>query len=580
MSAVFSYRSSFWYICPRHSSQGDLMFYSTLMIIGSLGLFLFGMKTMSDGIQKAAGDRLHAILNFMTGNRVMAVFTGFAITAIVQSSSASTVMVVSFVNAGLLTLAQAIGVIMGANIGTTVTGWIVAILGFKIKIAALALPAIGIGFFLILFKQFNKKDLGETLIGFGLLFMGLDYLKNSVPDISAYPEVLQFVTQLTGHGVFSFFLFVIIGTVLTILVQSSSAAMAITLTMAYAGWIDFPTAAAIVLGENIGTTVTAYLASIGTSVNARRASRAHTLFNLFGVVWMTFLFTPFIHLVDTLVPGQIFGAAVDSTLLPAHLAMFHTLFNIINTIICVFFIPQFASIVKRVVPDEKGLPETYSLKYMSASIQDTPELYLLTVKRELNKMADIVCDMFNGFWDVFSHPDKKMGNEVDEYKRMEDLTDTMQEEITRFLSQCSMDNMNKVSASNVYSMMRITNELESIGDSCFNLMILCERRYKKKLVLDEETLENLTPYVELVVRFIAFIKSHLNEHVDSENMAVAMKLENKINKMRKNLKEKASDRMQSGGDVKGGLLYIDVVRHIEQIGDHCMNITQSLQQVR
>lgn len=556
------------------------MFYSTLMIIGSLGLFLFGMKTMSDGIQKAAGDRLHAILNFMTGNRVMAVLTGFAITAIVQSSSASTVMVVSFVNAGLLSLAQSIGVIMGANIGTTVTGWIVAILGFKVKIAALALPAIGIGFILILFKRFNKKDLGETLIGFGLLFMGLDYLKNSVPDISAYPEILQFVTQLTGHGVFSFFLFVFIGTILTILVQSSSAAMAITLTMAYAGWIDFPTAAAIVLGENIGTTVTAYLASIGTSVNARRASRAHTLFNLFGVVWMTFLFTPFIHLVDTLVPGQIFGASIDSTLLPAHLAMFHTLFNIINTFICVFFIPQFASIVKRIIPDEKGLPETYSLKYMSASIQDTPELYLLTVKRELNKMADIVCDMFNGFWDVFSNPDKKMGNEVEEYKRMEDLTDKMQEEITRFLSQCSMDNMNKVSASNVYSMMRITNELESVGDSCFNLMILCERRYTKKIVFDEETLENLTPYVELVIRFIAFIKSHLNEHVDSENMAVAVKLESKINKMRKQLKEKASDRMQSGGDVKGGLLYIDVVRHIEQIGDHCMNITQSLQQVR
>ncbi len=556
------------------------MFYSILMIIGSLGLFLFGMKTMSDGIQKAAGDRLHSILNFMTGNRVMAVLTGFSITAIVQSSSASTVMVVSFVNAGLLSLQQAIGVIMGANIGTTVTGWIVAILGFKVKMAALALPAIGIGFVLLMAKKLNKVDLGQTLIGFGLLFMGLDYLKNSVPDIQAYPEVLQYVQHLTGHGIFSFLLFVLIGTVLTVIVQSSSAAMAITLTMAYAGWIDFPTAASIVLGENIGTTVTAYLASIGTSVNARRASRAHTLFNLFGVLWMAFLFTPFLHLVDLIVPGAMFGASVDATLLPAHLAMFHTLFNIINTFICIFFVPQFAAIVKKIVPDDKNAPETYSLKYISASIQDTPELYLLTVKRELNKMADIVCDMFSGFWEIFSNPDTKMKNEVEEYKKMEDLTDKMQEEITKFLSQCSLDSMNKVSAANVYSMMRITNELESVGDSCFNLIILTERRYKKKIDFDAETLELLTPYIELVTRFIGFIKSHLNEHVNSENMAVAMKIEKEINKMRKALKETATDKMQSGFDVRGGLLYIDIVRHVEQIGDHCMNITESLEQIR
>ncbi len=556
------------------------MLYSTLMIIGSLGLFLFGMRTMSDGIQKAAGDRLQSILNFMTGNRVMAVFTGFAITAIVQSSSASTVMVVSFVNAGLLSLSQAIGVIMGANIGTTVTGWIVAILGFKVKMAALALPGIGIGFILLMVKKFNKKDLGETLIGFGLLFMGLDYLKNSVPDISSHPEILQYVSQLTGHGIFSFFLFVLIGTVLTIIVQSSSAAMAITLTMAYAGWIDFPTAAAIVLGENIGTTVTAYLASIGTSVNAKRASRAHTLFNLFGVVWMAFLFTPFLHLVDFLVPGDMYAAVADPKLLPAHLAMFHTLFNITNTLICIFFIPQLAFVVKKIVPQDDSLPESYSLKYISASLQDTPELYLITVKRELNKMTDIICSMFSGFWQIFSNPDKKMGNEVEEYKKMEDLTDRMQEEITKFLSQCSMDNMNKVSASNVYSMMRITNELESIGDSCFNLIILCERRYSKKIAFEAESLESLTPYINLVTRFINFIKSHLNEHVDSQNMAVAIKLEHEINTMRRSLKESASDRLQSGGDVRGELLYIDIVRHVEQIGDHCMNITESLQQIR
>ena len=555
------------------------MLYSVSMIIGSLGLFLFGMRTMSDGIQKVAGDRLHAILNFMTGNRVMAILTGFAITAIVQSSSATTVMVVSFVNAGLLSLTQSIGVIMGANIGTTVTGWIVAILGFKVKMGNIALPLIGIGFILMLVKRFNKKDLGETLIGFGLLFMGLDYLKNSVPDISAHPEILQFVTQFTGHGFFSYLLFVLLGTVLTIIVQSSSAAMAITLTMAYAGWIDYPTAAAIVLGENIGTTVTAYLASIGTSVNAKRASRAHTLFNVFGVVWMSIVFTPFLNLVNYLVPGDVY-ASTSSLLLPAHLAMFHTLFNITNTLISSFFVPQIAFLVKKWVPDDKNIiPESYSLKYISATLQDTPELYLITVKRELSKMADIVSDMFNGFWEIFRHPDKKMGSEVEENKRMEDLTDRMQEEITRFLSQCSMDNMNRVSANNVYSMMRITNELESIGDSCFNLIILCERKYKQQIIFNDNATEKLTPYIELVIRFISFIKSHLNEHMDSENMAVAVKIESDINKMRNILKQSASKRLQSGADVRSELLYIDMVRHVEQIGDHCMNITERLEKI-
>lgn len=551
------------------------MVYQVLLIIGSLGLFLFGMRTMSDGIQKAAGERLQSVLNFMTGNRVAAILTGFAITAIVQSSSATTVMVVSFVNAGLLQLSQSIGVIMGANIGTTITGWIVAILGFKVSMSAASLPAIGIGFILMLAKRLNKEHLGETLVGFGLLFMGLDFLKNSVPDISQYPELLASLGNLTGHGIASYFLFVIVGTLLTIIVQSSSAAMAITLTMAYAGWIDYPTAAAIVLGENIGTTITAYLASIGTSVNARRASRAHTLFNVFGVIWMTPLFGLFLSLVNTIVPGDIY-ALDGAKALPSHLAMFHTLFNITNTVLCSFFVPFIAKLVTKLVPDDDKAPGPYRLRYIRATLQDTPELYLLTVKRELSKMADIIADMFTRFWDIFSNPDKPMVDEVQTQRNMEDLTDQMQEEITKFLSQCSMDNMNHVSAQNVYSMMRITNELESIGDSCYNLMILSERRTKQEIVIQPDAVEKLLPYVDLVNQFIRFIRSHLNEHVTSENMAVAVKLEDRINKMRNILKQSASKRLQAGSNVRAELLYIDIVRHVEQIGDHCLNITQSL----
>jgi len=568
-----------WYISVG-LPQGEHMIYQTLQIIGSLGLFLFGMRTMSDGIQKTAGGRLHAILNFMTGHRVAAISTGIAITAIVQSSSATTVMVVSFVNAGLLQLTQAIGVIMGANIGTTITGWIIALFGFKVNISALALPAIGIGFFLVLLKKLNKQDLGETITGFGLLFLGLSFLKDSVPDIASHPEWLEFLANLTGHGLASYFLFIFVGAILTVIVQSSSAAMAITLTMAYSGWIDYPTAAAIVLGENIGTTVTAYLASIGTSVNARRASRAHTLFNIFGVLWMTILFVPFLQLVNNLVPGNVYDLA-NAKLLPGHLAMFHTLFNISNTLLCSFFIKQIAFIVTKLVPeDEAEKSEIYRLKYISATVQDTPELYLLTVKRELTKMAKIVDDMFKRFWTVFMSPTNAMKEEVDSQKKMEDLTDQMQEEITNFLSQCSLDNMNRVSGANVYSMMRITNEFERIGDSCFNLMILAERRAKWAMEIDESALEKLQPYVDLVNQFLRFILSHLNEHLTSENMAVALKLEDKINRMRNILKQSAAKRLQNGSNVKSELLYIDIVRHVEQIGDHCLNITESIEQIK
>ncbi len=551
------------------------MIYQILLVVGSLGLFLYGMKTMSDGIQKVAGDRLQSVLNFMTGNRVAAIFTGIAVTAIVQSSSATTVMVVSFVNAGLLSLTQSIGVIMGANIGTTVTGWVIALAGFKVSMSAVALPVVGLGFILLIFKKLKKESLGETLIGFGLLFLGLESLKTSVPDIENNPEMLLFITDFANYGFWSYLFFVVVGAILTIIVQSSSAAMAITLTMAYAGWIDYPTAAAIILGENIGTTVTAYVASLGTSVNARRASRAHIVFNIMGVILITPFFVPFLKLVNMIVPGDAYGLNA-AKVMPIHLAMLHTLFNIANTLVFAFFVPQIARLVSFLVPDDGTTPGPYKLKYFRASLQDTPELTLLTVQRELLKMADIVTDMFTRFWTVFIKEDDLHTDEVEVQKNMEDLTDQMQEEITKFLSQASMDNMNRVSAKNVVSMMRITNELESIGDSCYNLMILTERRIRKDVEIDAEAIESLTPYIDLVNQFLRFIKSHLNEHVTSENMMVAVRLEDKINKMRNILKESASARLQNGADVKGELLYIDIVRHVEQIGDHCLNVAQSL----
>ncbi len=548
-------------------------------IIGSLGLFLYGMKVMSDGIQKAAGERLHSILNLMTVNRFTAVFTGFFITALIQSSSATTVMVVSFVNAGLLNLVQAIGVIMGANIGTTVTGWIVAIIGFKVKISHIALPAVGIGLPLLLSKKMGKQDWGEAIIGFGLLFLGLSFLKNAVPDIKNNPEVLQFVSGLTGYGAGSFFIFVLIGTFLTVIVQSSSAAMAITLTMANAGWIDFPTAAAIILGENIGTTVTAFLASVGTGTTARRASRAHTLFNLFGVLWMAFLFHPFLNLVNAMVPGDIFNSG-STSLIPAHLAMFHTLFNVINTLVFMSFTRTFAKIVEKIVPEkEHEKNEKYILKYFSTGIQGTAELNILKAKTEINKMAEIISGMFQSFRKMVEDPGANNTKLLEEIREKEDYTDQMQEQITIFLAECASQGLNEQSTRNITAMIRIVEEMESIADSIYNLAVLSKRKNEKNIRFVEAAEKSYLPYVSLVNDFLSFISAHTGAPMVKTELESALLFERKIDAMRDKEKEAAQHRMQKGSDVRSELLFVDFIKHLEHIGDHCLNIAQALRSV-
>ncbi|HDQ13707.1 MAG TPA: Na/Pi cotransporter family protein [Sediminispirochaeta sp.] len=549
-----------------------------LEIFGSLGLFLYGMRTMSDGIQKAAGERLQTILGYMTGNRFAGVLTGFGTTALIQSSSATTVMVVSFVNAGLLSLSQAIGVIMGANIGTTVTGWIVALFGFKFDITAVALPAIGIGLPLIFWKRLRKTEWGEALIGFGLLFLGLSFLKSLVPDIDAHPESLEFVKTLTGYGLFSRLLFILIGTTLTVILQSSSASMAITLTMAFSGWIDFPNAVAMVLGENIGTTVTAVLASVGADIHARRAAAAHMLFNILGIVWVQFLFFPIIALVDSIVPGSY----TTSAGITAHLAMFHTTFNVLNTTVFLPFVNWIEALVKFIVPVREEGEETrrYQLSFFSGSIQETPELNLLRAKTEIIKMTQIVQDMYHSFLYVFHHPEKKLKEEVAELQEQEELTDQMQEELSKFLAQCAMENLKEKSAENVSYMMRIVHELESVGDSCFNLLLLSKRRYDKDLHISDEALQDLEPYLATVDQYLSFVTTHTNRHLSSDEMAQAVALEEKVDQYRNTLQKAARRRIKLGSDVKAELLYIDIVRHIEKIGDHLLNIAQALRQIR
>jgi len=545
-------------------------------VVGSLGLFLFGMKIMSDGIQKASGRRLQSVLHFMTGNRFLAVLTGFTITGLVQSSSATTVMVVGFVNAGLLALRQAIGVIMGANIGTTVTGWIVALLGFKFSIAIIVLPALAIGLPLRLSKRLGQYDWGEAITGFGLLFLGLDLLKQSVPEVQSDAQFLEFMARMNDLGFLSFVVFVLFGTAVTIVLQSSSAAMAITLTMAFSGWIDYSTAAAIVLGENIGTTATAFLASIGTNIHARRAARFHLLFNVSGVIWMAALYRPFLALVDLIVPGSPSGSAIT-----AHLAMFHTLFNVVNTGLFIGFINPLEVVVKKLTRMKPGEDEEqYKLVYISTGIQDTPELNLINAQRELSRMAGIVQEMYDQCLAVIDHPTKKLSSVVAELKKMEDYTDRMQEDITSFLAQCSRESLNEESSTNISAMLRIAHELENMGDACYNLMVLAERRYNKDIRINDSALDDLKPYSKRVADFISFIRERLNQHLSAEELEKAYAYESRVNKGRDKLRRKAQKRLKDGANVRSELLFIEIVRQHEQAADHALNIAQALRDIR
>lgn len=548
-----------------------------LRLVGSLGLFLYGMRVMSDGIQKVAGNKFQSIMNYMTNNRVLAVLTGFLITSLVQSSSATTVMVVSFVNASLLSLSQAIGVIMGANIGTTVTTWLVSFLGFgKVSISAYALPVIGIGFPLLFSKIRKRRDLGEVLIGFGLLFLGLMFMRDSVPNLENHPEILSFLQHYTGLGFGSFIIFIFVGALLTIAVQSSSAALAITVTMAFKGWIDFPTAAAIVLGENIGTTITAYLASLGTNVNARRAARAHLLFNLLGIIWMAFVFHYFIQIVYSLTPWD--HTAQGN--LPLTLSLFHTVFNITNTIVFLPFLPLFAKAVEYLVkPTEKDKLKEYSFKYISLGVQDTAQLNIVSAKKEIAKMAGITKSMFQKVINVFFNPNKKMGYEVDKVKALEELTDDMQKEISKYLVDLSQEKLTERSYKTVNAMMRIVHELEAIADSCFKLILLLQRKYENEIQLHPKAHEEITNYADLVFEFIDFYKKHITEHLQEEDLDIAYRLEAKINESRDSLKHAAQIRLQEGANVDSELLYIDLLKNFEHIGDNALNVAQALRNV-
>lgn len=547
---------------------------SLFEILGSLGMFLFGMKVMSEALQKLSGDRLRALMRTMTSNRFAGVGTGFLVTCMVQSSSASTVMMVSFVNAGLLTVVEAIGMIMGANLGTTTTFWIVSFLGFKFSLSSVALPIIGVAMPLLFSRKSVLKDTGEFLVGFGLLFLGLVFLKDAVPDIKNNPEALAFIQSYTGRGLFSILFFFIFGTILTVVVQSSSVAGAITITMAAKGWIDYPTAAAIILGENVGTTITANLAALGANANAKRAALAHFFFNIIGVTWAIIFFIPLTQAADWIIPGD----ALEPGNIPFHMAAFHTGFNLLNTALLIGFVPHIGRLVNRLIKDTRPRASgSEHVSYEGSMLPQTGELSLAEAEEDVQKMNQLTRDLVSGFVEIYTNPTEDMGDRVKELKKLEKESDRMAIETTDYLLKCSAGSVSDSSMAKISSLMRVIAELEDMCDRGYRLVLLAERRYRKKRELPPETQEQVRQFSEIVLRFVDFTSDCLRRGVQPADLESAHQLENFIDKFRKDLRKDSIRRMRSSGDqVKAEMLYIDVLNNMEAIGNHSLNVLQVL----
>lgn len=549
-----------------------------LHILGSLGLFIYGMKVMSEGLQKLSGDKLRSIMQAMTRNRLYGIMTGTLVTVSVQSSSATTVMVVGFVNARLLNLRQAIGVIMGANLGTTVTFWLIAFLGFKFSISEIALPVVAIGTVCLFLRNPRTRDLGQFLVGFGLLFLGLSFLKDSIPDAALDADSYAFLQSLTGMGYGSVLLFFVFGIALTITVQSSSAAGAISLALAYKGWISYELSAAIVLGENIGTTITAILASLAGDRQAKRAALAHLLFNVFGVMWALAIFHPYLRLIDSILPGNI----ANPVQLPEHLALFHTLFNLINICLLVGFVSQLERIVMHLLP-ERAVPKTPSplpsrLSYQPGALVDLGELNLIEGQKEVSNLASLAEGMFEGFLAVYAEPEADMSDRVRQIKAMEHSCDQLATRITEYFIQCSAHELSDRSASNVAVLLRVVAELEDTADCCWRLTLLARKRYRKGFPVSPNMTRAISEFALYVKQFLSFVRQCLeSDQVGPASMETALQLENTIDATRKTLRKEAIRRMESTGNIRGELIYIDILGQLEKIGNHSLNILQALQ---
>ena len=571
-------------------------------LLGALGMFLYGMNLMSSGLQKAAGDRLRNFLSAMTSNPFKGVLTGLGITSVIQSSSATTVMVVSFVNAGLLTLAQAISVIMGANIGTTVTAWLVSWLGFKADISILAVPLMALGFVLSLSKKDMRRNISELIVGFSLLFLGLSLMKNSVPDLQQTPEVLSFIQGWQDYGFGSVLIFLVFGTLLTLVLQSSSATMALTLIMLNMGWIRFDMACAMVLGENIGTTITANIAAAVGNTSAKRSALAHTIFNVFGVIWALLIYSLFLKLIGW-VTSTIFslpnpaseGFAIqmeyDAKGMPVQteaqtaalygLSMLHTLFNTINTFILIWFVPAIEKLVCFVIKGPKNKEEEeYKLKYINVGPIATPELALGQSMNEIVHFANI---SRKGLGYVKSAIEESKTEEFEKFRaklvKYEEISDRIESEIASFLNSVSLGDISEETSMKIKSMYKIIGELESLGDSGESISRIILRRNAHQKSFDETTIANLLNMVSTVDAAYEIMINNLMLANEGSlgDISKAYKAEETINELRNMLRDSEIDDIEDNKkNYQTSVYYIDIINELEKMGDFMINVSQEL----
>lgn len=542
-----------------------------LMFAGSLCFLLYGMKLMSDGIQKSAGKKLQSALAFMTGNRFVGLLTGCLLTMIIQSSGATTVMLVSFVNAGLLTLEQSVGVIFGANIGTTITAWIVALFGFNFKIEAFAIPLFGLGYLLTIGKRFRNDGLGRAVMGFGMLFIGLGWLKDAF-EFSG--EMASFMGSIQSMGALSLVIAVFTGIIFTALIHSSSAMTAIVITMAYNSAVSWEFGAAMVIGSEIGSTIDSIMAAIGSKANAKRTALVHVMFNIATCIVALILFKPFLSFINTLTDILFAGNIVF------RISLLHTTFKLMGTVLFIPFVRQISNLTRKIIKDDvQESAKVYHLEFNEQEAERTPELCVYHAQKEIADFTDVVVEMFDQLQIGIKNLDTDFATKgFESIESLEDYTDQMHEQLTHYLVKCSNLNLSEETKNNISHMLLISEELESMADGCLSIAGQIKKAVEKEMPFREEDMERLIPYFELSRQLLQFIYKNVSkiQRLSKDQFEFAADLEQQIDNERKSLKKIARKRLESGADVKAELLYLDIVRQIEKLGDRCFDMADEL----
>ncbi|MDE6190488.1 MAG: Na/Pi cotransporter family protein [Muribaculum sp.] len=587
-------------------------------LLGSVCLFLYGMKVMSEGLQKAAGDRLRNILSVMTRNRFAGTLTGFAITALIQSSSASTVMVVSFVNAGLMTLGQSMAVIFGANVGTTFTAWIIALFGFKVDTSVFILPIIACAVPLLFFKKSRTKSIGEFLIGFAFLFMGLNMISDYVPDLQSNPEMFAFLERYASMGYLSVLLFLLVGVIVTAIIQSSAATFAIVLIMCTKGWITFDLGCAVVLGSNIGTTITPLLASMSGNVAAKRTAMGHLLFNFFGIVWTLCVFFPFVNLnvwiteaigqgnpeslfsfVNNLEATQpdVYNSLFDGSLPNGHpvlaqigamqfsvsfgLSMFHTVFNLVNLSIMIWLTGLYVKIVEKLVPAKHKEDEEFQLKFISGGLLSASELNIAQAEKEMVVYAQRVERMIN-MAETLVHTKENTEDFTRLFSRLEkyeEISDRMEIEIANYLNRCAEGRLSNEGKLHIAAMLNIVSEIESIADCCFGCAKILIRKQESGVHFDDFIFGNIDTMFGYVKEAMSDMLTLLGdvEKVRQVDIIRSYNKEREINNLRNQLRSSNVENINNRTyEYQAGIYYMDIINDLEKMGDYIINVVDTV----